>query len=268
VGVHYFPAKICTGILAAALVTGCSAGAREPDDGAVPLGDTALSPAVRGMRVLVVGDSWARNLGVGVADADRGRHNVIVNAARPGCGLMQPIRIRRQGHMIAAPAECNQWPDRWRDLVARYRPTAALLEVGYWDGQDSQELPGHDGVSSITSPDFRRRFDSQLDRAVALLSAGGARVYLPTVIDNEAGARANSDAMNDAIRAGVQRNPQAALLDLHGQLCTEAKVCPKEISGIQVYDDTGHPSAAAHDRLGAWILNSIHADLSRRTARS
>jgi hypothetical protein len=29
----------------------------------------------------------------------------VVNAGRPGCGLMQPVRIRRQGPMIAAPAE-------------------------------------------------------------------------------------------------------------------------------------------------------------------
>jgi lysophospholipase L1-like esterase len=87
-------------------------------------------------------------------------------------------------------------------------------------------------------------------------------VYVPTVVDNDAAQRANSDAMNDAVRAAVRRNPRAALLDLRGQLCTAEKVCPKRLSGIQVYDDTGHPSSAAHDRLGRWILNSIHADLN------
>jgi hypothetical protein len=251
-------------VLTLAGCTGRAGGPREPTPMPVPIGDNALAPAVRGLTLLVVGDSWARNLGVGAAAADRDRRNVVVNAGRPGCGLMQPVRVRRQGRMVAAPAECNRWPERWRELVAKYRPTAALLEVGYWDGQDSQELPGGKGVSSITDPGFRRRFDTQIDRANGIHGAGGARVYLPTVVDNEAASRANSDAMNAAIRAAVRRNPNAALLDLHGQLCTAAKVCPRQVSGIQVYDDTGHPSGTTHDRLGRWILNSIHADLLDR----
>ena len=260
------------GLLAAVLVVGGCAGHSAGRGGGgggadlaampVPLGDTALAPDVQGVRLLVVGDSWARNLGVGMADADRDRRNVVINAGEPGCGLMQPVRIRRQGRMVAAPALCNRWPERWRDLVTRYHPTAVLLEVGYWDGQDSQELPGYSGVRSITDPVFRRRFDAHIDRAIGILGAGGAKVYLPTVVDNSDASRANSDALNAAVRAAVRRNPRARLLDLHGQLCTAAKVCPREAAGVQVYDDTGHPSGAAHDRLGAWILNSIHADLS------
>lgn len=109
-------------------------------------------------------------------------------------------------------------------------------------------------------------------RAVlAVVSTGPSEYSVPpapvctwTVIDNADAARANSDAMNAAIRAAVRRNPGAALLDLHDQLCTAAKVCPQEIAGIRVYDDTGHPSAAAHDRLGNWILNSLYADPARQ----
>jgi hypothetical protein len=216
---------------------------------------------VRGLTLLVVGDSWARNLGLGMADADRDRRNSVINAGEAGCGLMQPVRIRAQGKMVTAPAACNRWPERWRDLVARYRPAAVLLEVGYWDGQDSQQLPGQADVRSITDPAFRSRFDAQTDRAIHILSAGGARVYVPTVIDNDDAARANSDAMNAAVQAAVRRNPHIRLLDLHDQMCTAARVCPSEIAGIQVYDETGHPSGAARDRLGAWILNSIYADL-------
>jgi hypothetical protein len=227
----------------------------------VPLGNTSVAPTVRGLTLLVVGDSWARNLGVGAANADQGRRNTVINAGEPGCGLMQPVRIRRKGAMVAAPANCNAWPERWRDLVTRYRPAAVLLEVGYWDGQDSQQLPGQRTVSSITDPVFRRRFDAQIDRAIAVLASAGAKVYVPTVIDNDGPTRANSDAMNAAVRAAVRRNPRAELLDIHGQLCTPTKVCPQKVGGIGVYDETGHPSGPVHDRLGAWILNSIYTDL-------
>jgi hypothetical protein len=229
----------------------------------ISLGNTSLAARVQGLTLLVVGDSWARNLGVGAADADRGRRNLVVNAGEGGCGLMQPVQIRARGKMVTAPPKCNTWPERWRDLVARYHPSAVLLEVGYWDGQDSQRLPGRDGVSSITDPAFRSRFDAQIDRAMRILGAGGARVYVPTVIDNDGAARKNSDAMNVAVRAAVRRNRQARLLDLHDQMCSTAGICPAKIAGIQVYDETGHPSGPAHDRLGAWILNSVYADLHK-----
>lgn len=265
-----------TAIAVAVLAAGCSAENAEQGRMSqparvnhiaqrIPLGNAALSPGVRGMTLLVVGDSWARNLGVGAATADRDRRNVVVNAGVGGCGLMQPAQVRERGRMVAAPPACNTWPAHWRDLVAKYHPSAVFLEVGYWDGQDSQRLPGQKDVSSITDPDFRRRFDGQIDRAVRVLGAGGARVYVPTVIDNDGASRANSDAMNTAVRAAVRRNPEARLLDLHGQLCSPAKVCPAEISGIQVYDETGHPSGPARVRLGAWILNSISTDLHRTT---
>jgi hypothetical protein len=270
-----YHARISVGTAAAVLLLG-SCGVRDGDAErsqptraglarvSVPLGDASLAPTTRGLTLLVVGDSWARNLGVGAADADRDHRNVVVNAGEPGCGLMQPVRIRRQGRMVAAPATCNRWPEKWRDLVTRYRPAAVLLEVGYWDGQDSQQLPGQDDVKSITDPVYRHRFDAQIGRAIGILSAGGAKVYVPTVIDNQGSSRANSDAMNTTAIAAVHRNPHAELLDLHDQMCTAAKVCPGEIAGIQVYDQTGHPSGVARDRLGAWILNSIHINLHSR----
>jgi hypothetical protein len=276
-----FRAKISVGTTAAALlVAGCAARSDTGQPSQPPrvdraaqdisLGNASLAQRVRGLTLLVVGDSWARNLGVGAADADRDRRNIVVNAGEGGCGLMQPVQIRARGKMVTAPSACNTWPERWRDLVARYHPSAVLLEVGYWDGQDSQQLPGQDDVSSITEPVFRSRFDAQIDRAVRILSADGARVYVPTVIDNDGAARANSDAMNVAVRAAVRRNSQARLLDLHDQMCSPAKICPAEIAGIQVYDETGHPSGPAHDRLGAWILNSIYTDLhnSRSSLRA
>jgi len=261
-------------VSAAMLVAGCSAGDGEAGRLSQParvnhiaqrisLGDTSLAPRVRGLTLLVVGDSWARNLGVGMAAADRDRRNVVVNAGVGGCGLMQPVQIRARGRLVTAPPACNTWPERWRGLMVKYHPSAVLLEVGYWDGQDSQRLSGQKDVGSITDPVFRRRFDAQIDRAVRVLGSGGTRVYVPTVIDNDGATRANSDAMNTAVHAAVRRNPQARLLDLHGQMCSPAKICPAEIVGVPVYDETGHPSGPARVRLGAWILNSVYADLHK-----
>src|SRR3954469_18534205 len=101
-------------VLTLAGCTGRAGGPREPTPMPVPIGDNALAPAVRGLTLLVVGDSWARHprggvvaapgprtLGAAAPAADRDRRNVVVNASRPGCGLMQPVRVRRQGRLVA-----------------------------------------------------------------------------------------------------------------------------------------------------------------------
>jgi hypothetical protein len=271
-----FRAPFCAAaaVAVAALPAGCTSRENEAGRMAGParvdhvaqrlaLGNASLAPRVHGLTLLVVGDSWARNLGVGAAAADRGGRNVVINAGVGGCGVMQPVQVRQRGRLVAAPPGCNTWPERWRALMVKYHPTAVFLEVGYWDGQDSQRLSGQKDVSAITDPAFRQRFDRQIDRAMGILGSGRTKVYVPTVVDNEGAARANSDAMNTAVRDAVRRNPQARLLDLHGQLCTPAKICPAQIAGIQVYDETGHPSGPARNRIGAWILNSIYADLHK-----
>jgi hypothetical protein len=58
------------------------------------------------------------------------------------------------------------------------------------------------------------------------------------------------------------RNLGVGLADTDHDGRNAKKVRPREISGIRVYDDTGHPSNAVHDRLGRWILNSIYAELA------
>lgn len=275
--------RVSAGVLAAGLlVTGCEgrqdAAKPEADGGRqtgrpmprpiadkIPLGDAAMAPKARGMTVLVVGDSWARSLGNGLTRADRRRRNTIINAGETGCGLMRPAQLRIRGRMAAAPQQCNDWPRRWKGLVAKYRPSAVVLEVGFWDSLASQRLQGDRKVRSITDPAFRQRFGRQLDRAIRVLGSRGAPVYVPNVVDNSGTARANSDAMNGAVREALRRNRRARLLDLHGQLCAPTKQCPVKVGNIQVYDRTGHPAAPAQARLGAWILNSIHADLHKNS---
>jgi hypothetical protein len=232
-----------------------------------PLGDPAVRPEVRDLSVLVVGDSWGVILGTGMAklaDLHKDRRNIVIKAARGGCGIMQPVRVHPRGALVATPM-CNDWPESWRELVTRHQPAAVLLETGYLDTYIAQQLPGQDHVTTISDPVFRARYDSQVDRAIRVLSASGARVFLPTIsnLATSSWDRYSSNwavAMNAAVRAAVVRNPAARLLDMHGQMCT-AENCPRVISGIPVYDETSHPTPAARDRLAAWILNSIYADL-------
>lgn len=250
--------------------------ARSVQSARVPaLGDRDLGPAVRDLSVLVVGDSWGAALSLGmeaVARQHEDRKVTVIKAARGGCGIVQPTRIAVAGGLVPR-LQCNKWPELWRGLVDRFHPDAVLLETGYFDANIRQVLPGRDHAASIADPGFRARFDRQIDRAIRVLSAGGARVFLTTVSSppKPFWNRVNGGwaaAMNDALLAAARRNPAVRVLDLRGQMCTAPdRDCPTRISGISVYDQTLHPSKIARQRLGAWILDSIYADLRSRAPR-
>ncbi|MFL6053645.1 MAG: hypothetical protein ACJ72W_12125, partial [Actinoallomurus sp.] len=152
-----------------------------------PLGDAAVRPEVRDLSVLVVGDSWGALLGIGMekmANLGGDRHNLVIKEARAGCGIMQPVKVLLgSGQLIASRPACNDWPEFWRDLVTKYRPAAVLLEAAYYDARVAQQLPAQDHPTSITDPVFRARLDTQIDRAIRVLGATGARVFLTTLSD-------------------------------------------------------------------------------------
>ncbi|MFL6053643.1 MAG: hypothetical protein ACJ72W_12115 [Actinoallomurus sp.] len=59
-------------------VTGGAPGLKNAAEAvAPPLGTVKPSPEVKGLTVLVVGDSWARNLGVGMANVGKAGGNTV-----------------------------------------------------------------------------------------------------------------------------------------------------------------------------------------------
>lgn len=258
------------GVLAVTLAgaTGCghdSGGASNLKAAAEPiapqLGSPALMRDVKGLTVLVVGDSWARNLGVGMANAGKGQGNTVVNAAQGGCGIMLPSKEAMGGTVMPTRPACRRWPEQWPRLVERYRPQAVVLYTAYWD-QTPQVIDDTGKPRDMSDPVFRQRYQANMDRAIGLLGARGATVFVGTAVLGKTDAgRAAAGLMNREVEALVKRHAggnaggRVRLLDVRRQLC--AVNCPTRINGIDVYDETGHPTEPAHDRLGNWILNTV-----------
>lgn len=229
-----------------------------PQQSDPPLGSPSLPTDVHGLTVLTAGDSWSIDLGNAMIEVDgkTGHRNTIVNGGRGACGLMQPFSL--PGIAAASSPECRVWPEKWQDLVDRYRPSAVVLHSGLMD-QLPQVLTENDTPRGATDPIFRARFDAQLDRAIKILGSRGATVFLltsPAVPWDF--SIANSGPLNDALRTAAAGHPNTRLLDMHGQLCTGPVTCPEQIDGIKVYDETYHPTEPVLVRLGSWILESIY----------
>ncbi|MDN3026042.1 SGNH hydrolase domain-containing protein [Streptomyces sp. S.PB5] len=222
------------------------------------MGDAHLSPAVKGKTVLVVGDSWAANFGTGmskIASAD----NMIVNAGLGGCGIMMPHSVAGKK---ATPA-CLEWPEKWPQYMAMYKPDAVLLRTATWD-MYPQAFSESDAELTIEYPAVRARFEKYMDRAIRILTENNTPVYLTNAkIGGVNSSNSQSLAMNKAVREFAEKNAGRGvhLLDLAAQLCNNAG-CPPVAASQKVYDKTDHPTPWSRDRLAAWILNSMFADES------
>ena len=226
---------------------------------------TALvgAPVPGGRRVMIVGDSWAHNTGLGLARVSKGTAQ-IVNLGRGSCGIADP-----SAYLVAGPngapqtlePVCHDVIARWREAVATDRPDAVVLQVGNWD----QAQAMIDGAwRTSCDPVFDRRYARKLDEALSAISSTRAAVYMFDVVDSPGSARGRSDCMNHLLHAAAERHPEVHLLRLGDRLCPRHTTCPRRLDGATVYDETDHLAAGWSDRVARWVLEEIDRTVPAR----
>ncbi|MBC8089431.1 MAG: acyltransferase [Phycisphaerae bacterium] len=254
---------IATLAIPAALVA-ASARFLQPDP-PPQFGNQALMTQGRGgARIMLVGDSWARNLGIALAAVDSTHHFTILNMGKGGCGIADAARESSgERGAEATPPDCLTWVNLWRSTIDAVNPEVAILNVGNWD-QALQDFDGTGEFVGACHPLFRERYAAQLDKAVSILRSRRARVFILTVRDNDARAGSSPDCMNALLREAAERHAgnNVQLLDLYAQLCAE-HICPATDNGVPVYDESGHLAPSAQQRIAIWVLNSINSELGR-----
>jgi hypothetical protein len=146
-----------------------------------PVPMSAVRYAGPPLKVLLVGDSLAGSLGVGLGELAPAYHVDLVNAGHPGCSLSADGRIQLT-YFVDRPG----WPcelDRpaallaaWRGWVDAFRPDVVLY-VGRTDLLN-QQVAGR--WTSIGHRDFNRWYAARLRAAIRVLTARGARLVLLT----------------------------------------------------------------------------------------
>jgi peptidoglycan/LPS O-acetylase OafA/YrhL len=140
----------------------------------------AAGAQARPVKVLLVGDSIAGSLGVGLAQYGD-THNVqIVNEGTPGCSLAMLGQIRVLFYSLApgAPCDVHNHPasllDTWRNWVDAYNPDVVLY-VARGETFD-QQVGGT--WQNVSQAGFARRVESRFQQAVDVLGSKGAAVVL------------------------------------------------------------------------------------------
>ena len=144
----------------------------------------ALPPttSTRPVKVLLVGDSVAGSLGVGLALEARQYDVQIANEGTPGCSLSMQGQIRVLFYTVPpdAPCDVGNHPDSlldtWRTWVDAYNPDVVVyLARGETFDQDVGGQRQNLGQAA-----FDRAVENRYRQAVAVLGAKGASVVLTT----------------------------------------------------------------------------------------
>jgi len=149
---------------------------RPASAGAIEAAPTTVPAAPR---VMIVGDSVAYSLAPGLrAEADR-RGWRLWNVAVPGCGLSSDVGDHWDGVGWRLHEDrCDPpWRARWPLQVAAFRPDVVVMLVGTQDIFD-RRINGQVVEFDTLAGTLLARAD--LDEAISVLSAGGARVVVLT----------------------------------------------------------------------------------------
>jgi peptidoglycan/LPS O-acetylase OafA/YrhL len=132
------------------------------------------------VRFLLLGDSLAFTLGVGLSSASVHRYGVAVSdQATLGCDL-DDLRAIVAGVIDYPVSPCNHWRTYWAGMLKTYHPEVVGLLVGRWDITDHLD---NGSVVSIGQPAWDAHLHDELDQVVTLLSSTGAKVVLFTMPD-------------------------------------------------------------------------------------
>ncbi|HUY86550.1 MAG TPA: SGNH/GDSL hydrolase family protein, partial [Acidimicrobiales bacterium] len=224
---------------------------------------SASASGRRPMRVLLVGDSVALTLGIGLSEGAAQRGIDFSDQATLGCGVAQgePLEVSGQT-WTAITASCNgsstdlQWPLIWADDVSSFNPDVVLLSVGRWEVVNRF----HNGQwTNITNYSFQEYLANQLSEAIRVLSTDGAHVVLVTSPYFQSGnyaedSPARVDEFNTILRKVATQYPSiVSVLDLNSQVDPNGRYA-SSIGNIQIRNSDGvHFTSAGGIQVGQWM---------------
>ncbi len=236
-----------------------------------PAASAAAAPAVdRPPRVLLVGDSVANSLAPGIMNQANARGFQFWNASLPGCGFATEEGDHQIGSSWVGPvSQCQPtWRTRWPQHLAQWNPDVVVVGMG---GQVTYDRRFGDNVIPFDTPGGAELARQELDAAVGLLSARGAKVVLLTAlygklgwplqidIDRSGFNPAWIDEWNSVATQVATAHPRSAqLVDLNQRLDPGGKWADT-VDGVQARTDGVHLTPEAADIAAAWLVPQLLA---------
>lgn len=192
-------------------------------------------------KVLLVGDSLAFSLGVGLMDNEVHYGIEVADAAKLGCAFTAAGELNIGGQWQPQGAGCPTALQQWSHDARTLGANAVIVELGYRDQFDWM-MKG--AVVHLGQRWFDQYVQSQIDRYVSQLSATGAKVVLLTVPYTNpppnpdgspaaAASPARHQIINSMLYRAASGNPNVSVVDIdrelsphnHYQATLDGRVC-------------------------------------------
>jgi SGNH domain (fused to AT3 domains) len=232
----------------------------------------------RPVRLLILGDSIALTLGMGLSVRSQSRYGVAISDhGSLGCDLEPALQVFIAGSAGPATQGCALWRGLWPFMVAQDQPQVVALGVGRWEVAD--HLLNGQWVH-IGEPVWDQHLTADLQSAVAIFHSVGARVVLftmpyvdprdrqPDGMPWSEDAPARAQAYNALVRQVARDDPrEVSVIDLNRMLSRNG-VYTASLHGVGVrWPDGVHISAAGGQLLQREILPVIdHIGMESETA--
>jgi peptidoglycan/LPS O-acetylase OafA/YrhL len=228
------------------------------------------------VRLLMVGDSVATTASVGLKVDSVQRYGVkLYNKGVLGCDLSaEPSRLGGVDYTNPPGVNCGSWPSLWSADVAAVQPQVVGLLIGRFELAD--HFYGGQWVH-VGQPAWDDQLERSLDRAIGVLTSGGARValftfpYIDPPIEQLDGAPwpenvpSRVDAWNRIEREVATTHPATVtLIGLNRMLSPDGHFTTT-VDGVKVRwpDDGIHVTRAGGEWLQPMVLPEI-AELGLR----
>jgi hypothetical protein len=217
------------------------------------------------VRLLVLGDSIAMTLGMGLSVDAREEYGVTVtDDATVGCDLDPQLQVFTSGAAGPATPGCDNWRGLWPFVIAVHRPQVVALGLGRWEVADHL-LDGH--WVHIGEPAWDQHLTADLQSAITILHSFGAKVVLLTMpyvdprnhqangLPWSENTPARTRAYNALVRRVAATHPGVvSVIDLNRML-SPSGAYTASLSGIDVRSSDGiHVSVDGGELLQRQIL--------------
>ncbi|MCU1430493.1 MAG: acyltransferase 3 [Actinomycetia bacterium] len=228
-----------------------------------PADNVPLRPA---KRVLLVGDSVAKLMGVGFQNAAPKVGLAFWNQGQLGCGLLPRGRLKRGGVWADVDPSCANYLGEWQHVVTQFNPDVTLVLFDVWTVLDAQVNGKH---VVFGTPNSDRLLTGLLDRGVRTLRARGGRVVFLTAPYNARGAavgppgvtwdednNAKVDHLNRLLRDYVAHHRDIGLIDLNA-FTAPNHAFTNELAGVRLRYDGVHFTPSAGAMVFGWVAPQL-----------
>ena len=225
------------------------------------LAASALPPIIKGgsalysgppVKVLLVGDSTALTLGIGLSEHERSYDVQLLDGGILGCGVTFGSEFQLQGVDAPMDKHClnsagsDAWPKVWKADLAKEKPNVVMVLVGRWEVAN-RTYKEH--WTNIENPTYAGYVRQQLEDAVQVARSGGAHVVLMTAPCYDSGEQPNGDPWPEDSRTrlsiynGIVRQvaavaPDTSLLNFNAMACPGGHY-EEYMDGVQVRQSDG-----------------------------